>query len=52
MTGEQSDTPSEHGKRPRDELWGSIDGSVIAKIKSHPFITGLIDGSLKEETFR
>jgi thiaminase len=51
MAGEQSDVPPE-GRKPRDDLWGSIESTVIARIKAHPFIQGIIDGSLKEDTFR
>ena len=52
MTSEHVKWPLTGGKRPRDDLWDSIDAGVIAKIKEHPFITGIIDGSLKEDIFR
>jgi hypothetical protein len=52
MTEAGSGSPQTGSKRPVDELWASIETGIIAKIKSHPFITGLIDGSLKEDTFR
>ena len=35
-----------------DELWACISPGVIDQIKQHPFITGLLDGSLKEDIFR
>lgn len=35
-----------------DELWACISPGVIDNIKAHPFITGLVDGSLKDEIFR
>ena len=34
------------------ELWASVQAQSIQAITSHPFIAGLIDGSLDEAVFR
>lgn len=34
------------------ELWSRIEGNIYRKILAHPFITGLQDGSLPENSFR
>jgi hypothetical protein len=38
--------------RFRDELWESIENGILQKIKAHPFIKGIVDGSLDEHIFR
>jgi hypothetical protein len=39
-------------ERFRDELWQSVEHSVVPAILEHPFIKGLVDASLPEVVFR